>query len=222
MISFLVVGCRASDLNLKAEMWQTHRKFKSALEKNSSHLPRSATPLGSVYGGGTTGTGAMPRPGGLDPVGVEPTARIPKGCNPLARGEPPGIAPPLANPHPNGMPLFPLAENPHFNLRSKSLISAFKLRSGASLRTSQISGRCVNFRFRFRSRFRQPATLAKTSAVCRSHPLVLIPYADKNVRAPFFLSAVRRSHTLVLIPYADRNVRAPYFIFRRKILKFSL
>ena len=76
----------------------------------------------------------MPRPGGLDPVGVETTARIPKGCNPLARGEPPGIIP-LANPHPNGMPLFPLLpraplfimlfpllENPHLNPRSKSCV----------------------------------------------------------------------------------------------------
>ena len=108
---------RRPDLNLTAEMWQTHRKFKSASEKNSSHLPRSATPLGSVYGGRATGTGAMPRPDGLDPDGVEPTARIPTGCNPLARGEPPGINP-LANPHPNGMPLFPLLENPHLTPRS--------------------------------------------------------------------------------------------------------
>ena len=66
----------------------------------------------------------------------------------------------------------------------------------ASLRTFQASCRCVNFRFRYRSRFRfrPPSPLAKTSAVRRSHPLVLIPYADRNVRAPFFLFAVRRSH----------------------------
>ena len=57
--------------------------------------------MGSVYGGGTVGTGAMPRPDGLDPVGVEITAHIPKGCNPLAKGGPPGIAP-LTIPHPNG------------------------------------------------------------------------------------------------------------------------
>ena len=70
------------DLNLTAEMSRTHRKLKSATEKNSSHQPGSATPLGPIYGGGTTGTGAMPRPDGLDPVGVDPKARIPKGCNP--------------------------------------------------------------------------------------------------------------------------------------------
>ena len=61
--------------------------------KRSPSSNEECDPVGVGYGGATTGTGAMPRPDGLDPVGVDPTSRIPKGCNPFARGEPPGSAP---------------------------------------------------------------------------------------------------------------------------------
>ena len=41
-----------------------------------------------------------------------------------------------------------------------------------------------------------PKIPAETSVVGRSHPWELIPYADRNVRAPFFLSALRSFYPL--------------------------
>ena len=91
----------------------------------------------------------------------------------------------------------------------------------ASLRTFQVSGRCVNFRFRYRSRFRfrfrfrPPLNPCKTSTVRRSHPLVFNPYADRNVRAPLFLSADRRTRPLVLSPKIPAETSAGRRSIRR-------